>query len=107
VSQPRREPRGIGAAIGLLTRELEPQTLLAAVQRAWPEAVGEAVAAVASPTGTRKGTVVVTCESAVWAQELTLMAPDLVARLNARIDGEPVAGLRCQATAAASWARAC
>jgi predicted nucleic acid-binding Zn ribbon protein len=50
--------------------------------------------------------VVVSCQSAVWAQELTLMGPELVAKLNDQLEGAPVAGVRCQATAAQSWARA-
>ncbi len=102
----RRDPRRIAGAIGALADSLAPMTLLAAVQRAWPDAVGEAIAAVAHPTATREGTVIVNCESSVWAQELTLMGPELVAKLNDQLDGAPVAGVRCQATAAQSWARA-
>jgi predicted nucleic acid-binding Zn ribbon protein len=105
VSLNRRDPRRIGDAISSLTAALEPQTLLAAVQRVWPEAVGEQIAAVAHPTAAREGTVTVTCESSVWAQELDLMGPDLVEALNARLDGVRVAALRCRATAAQSWAR--
>jgi predicted nucleic acid-binding Zn ribbon protein len=106
VSLNRRDPRPISAVIASLTDELEPLTLLAAVQRAWPGAVGSAIAAVAHPTAAREGTVIVSCESAVWAQELELMGPDLVDKLNATLDGVSVAGLRCRATPAASWARA-
>ena len=102
----RRDPRRISGAIGALADSLAPMTLLAAVQRAWPDAVGDTIAAVAHPTATREGTVIVACESAVWAQELTLMGPELVAKLNDQLDGAPVAGVRCQATAAQSWARA-
>jgi predicted nucleic acid-binding Zn ribbon protein len=105
VSLNRRDPRKIGSAIASLTAALEPQTLLAAVQRVWPDAVGEQIAAVAHPTGTREGTVIVTCESSVWAQELDLMGPELVEALNAQLDGGPIAALRCRATAPQSWAR--
>ena len=38
-----------------------------------------------SPPAERDGVVTVTCASAVWAQELDLMAPELVARLNAAL----------------------
>jgi predicted nucleic acid-binding Zn ribbon protein len=65
-------------------------TLLAAVQRAWPDAVGDTIG------GRRpdrdcdpRGTVVVSCQSTVWAQELTLMGPELVAKLNDRLEGRP------------------
>ena len=101
----RREPRPLGHAVAALAERLAPQTALADLQRVWPQAVGEVVAAQAEPTGERDGTVVVTCSSAVWAQELDLMAPDLVERLNAALGGERVRALRCRSTPAASWAR--
>ena len=47
----------------------------------------------------------VTCDAAVWAQELDLLAPDLVRRLNAALGTDAVRGLRCQAVAPRSWAR--
>ena len=37
------------------------------------------------PSGEREGTVTVACESAVWAQELELLGPDVLARLNERL----------------------
>ena len=99
----RREPRPASLAVAALAERLAPQTLLAEVQRAWPDAVGPVVAAQAEPTGERDGVLVVTCSSAVWAQELDLMAPDLVGRLNALLEGAPVRALRCQAIAARGW----
>jgi predicted nucleic acid-binding Zn ribbon protein len=65
--------------------------------------VGDLVAAQAEPTGERDGVLVVTCASAVWAQELDLMAPDLVASLNALLDRGEVRALRCQAVSARGW----
>jgi predicted nucleic acid-binding Zn ribbon protein len=65
--------------------------------------VGELVAAQAEPTGERDGVLVVTCASAVWAQELDLMAPDLVGRINGLLAGGAVRGLRCQAVTARGW----
>jgi predicted nucleic acid-binding Zn ribbon protein len=99
----RRQPRAVGQAISALADQLAPLTVLAGVQRVWAEAVGEVVAAQAEPTGERDGVLVVTCASAVWAQELDLMAPDLIARLNALLDGGPVRALRCQAVSARGW----
>ena len=99
----RRDPRPVGHAVAALADRLAPQTLLAEVQRVWGQAVGEVVAAQAEPTGERDGVLVVTCASAVWAQELDLMAPDLVQRLNRLIDAGPVRALRCQAIAARGW----
>lgn len=99
----RRDPRPVGQAVAALADRLAPQTVLAEVQRVWGQAVGEVVAAQAEPTGERDGVLVVTCASAVWAQELDLMAPDLVQRLNGLLDGAPVRALRCQAIAARGW----
>jgi predicted nucleic acid-binding Zn ribbon protein len=99
----RRAPRPAGMAVAALTERLAPLTLLAEVQRVWEQAVGAVVAAQAEPTGERAGVLVVTCASAVWAQELDLMAPDVVGRLNALLDGAPVRALRCQAIAARGW----
>ena len=99
----RRDPRPVGHAIAALADRLAPQTLLAEVQRVWQAAVGELVAAQAEPTGERDGVLIVTCSSAVWAQELDLMAPDLVARLNGLLGGAHVRALRCQAIAARGW----
>jgi predicted nucleic acid-binding Zn ribbon protein len=99
----RREPRPLGHAISALADRLAPHTLLADVQRVWPAAVGEAIAAQAEPTGERDGVLVVTCASAVWAQELDLMGPELVERLNALLGAVRVRALRCQAVAARGW----
>ena len=99
----RREPRRAGLAVAALAERLAPQTLLGAVQRVWPEAVGDGVAAEAEPTAERDGVVTVTCSSAVWAQELDLMAPEVVARLNAALGRASVRALRCRATAPRGW----
>ena len=93
----RSSPRSLEEAFGALTDELAPQTLLAAVQRAWPATVGEAIAAQAQPTAERGGVVTVSCAASVWAQELDLMAPQIVARLNAELPGGAVTRLRCVA----------
>jgi predicted nucleic acid-binding Zn ribbon protein len=101
----RRTPRPAAAAIQALADTLAPQTLLAEVQRVWPRAVGDVVAVQATPTGERDGIVVVSCSAAVWAQELDLMGPALVAAVNAALGAERVRGLRCQTAPARGWAR--
>jgi predicted nucleic acid-binding Zn ribbon protein len=104
----RRAPRQAGGdagAIGRLVAGLQPASLLAEVQRVWPEAVGAALAARATPTAARDGVVHVTCESAIWAQELTLMAGELAARLDARLGAGTVWELRCSAAPPRSWVR--
>ena len=94
----RRTPVPAAGAVERLAAQLEPLTTLAAVQRAWPATVGPAIAAECSPASERGGVVTVACRSAVWAQELTLLAPELTGRLNAALGGERVTELRCTAT---------
>jgi predicted nucleic acid-binding Zn ribbon protein len=74
----RRAPRPIGAALETVLQGAEPATLLAAVQSAWPGAVGEAVAREASPVAERDGVVTVACKSATWAQELDLLSGQIL-----------------------------
>ncbi len=104
----RLAPRRAGGdqgAIGRLVAGLQPAGLLAEVQRVWPEAIGPSLAAHATPTSARDGLVHVTCESATWAHELTLMAGELTALLNARITSGTVRELRCSAAAGAGWGK--
>jgi predicted nucleic acid-binding Zn ribbon protein len=79
-----------------LTATLAPATTLARVQEVWELATGPAVAAAARPTAERDGVLTVTCEAAVWAQELHMMAGDLVPALNAALGAEAVRELRCR-----------
>ena len=101
----RRAPRPAGLAMGELLDQLAPETLLADVQRVWAGVVGETIAAEATPTGDRGGTLTITCRSAVWAQELDLMGPELVGRLNAALGREAVVALRCSSAPPRGWAR--
>lgn len=94
----RAGPRPVAFALDSLAAELAPATLLAEVQRAWPQAAGEAFARVAEPVSERAGVVVVACASAVWAQELDLMSARVVAQLNAALGRPAVQRLRTRAT---------
>jgi predicted nucleic acid-binding Zn ribbon protein len=92
----RAAPRPLSAALDALTTRLQPQTLLAEVQRAWPAAAGP-FADVATPFSERGGTVGVACPQAVWAQELDLMAERVLERLNAELGRTAVHRLKVQA----------
>jgi predicted nucleic acid-binding Zn ribbon protein len=78
-----------------LQASLAPATLLAEVQRAWPGVVGESIAREAAPVSERGGTVTVACTAAVWAQELDLMGPLLIGKLNTALGRPAVQKLRC------------
>ena len=99
----RHEPRPLAHAIAALADRLAPQTTLADVQRVWVAAVGDVIAAQAEPTRERDGVLTVTCSSAVWAQELDLMGPELVGRINAALRADTVRALRCSAAPARGW----
>jgi predicted nucleic acid-binding Zn ribbon protein len=90
----RRAPRPLAAALDRLTAQLAPATLLAEVQRVWPEAAGAAFAAQAEPVSERHGVVTVACASAVWAEELDLLSERVVERLNESLGRPAVRGLR-------------
>jgi len=92
-----RGPRSLAETFGALADELRPDTLLADVQRIWSATVGEGIAEQAQPTTERGGVVTVSCAASVWAQELDLMAPQIVARLNAQLGEDAVRRLRCVA----------
>jgi predicted nucleic acid-binding Zn ribbon protein len=95
MSHHRRSPRALGIAVGDLRDRVAPDTPLAEIQRAWPVAVGAAIAAEALPTAERAGTVTISCSAAVWAQELDLMSVEILGRLNELVRTAPVQRLRC------------
>ena len=93
----RSGPRPVALALDALTASTMPATLLAEVQRAWPEAAGSAFAAQSEPVAERAGTITVACTSAVWAQELDLLSEQVVERLNETLGRPAVRALRPQA----------
>jgi predicted nucleic acid-binding Zn ribbon protein len=92
----RNAPRPLSVALQDLSSTLAPATTLARVQELWERATGPAVAAAAIPTAERDGVLTVRCAAAVWAQELDLMAFELLPRLNAELGGEVIRELRCR-----------
>ncbi|MEA2199113.1 MAG: hypothetical protein QOJ25_3164 [Solirubrobacteraceae bacterium] len=91
----RLAPRPIALALDGLRAEWEPDTLLAAVERVWLSTVGQTIAEAATPTAERGGVLTVACDAAVWAQELDLMAPTIVERLNEALPSGGIERLRC------------
>jgi predicted nucleic acid-binding Zn ribbon protein len=87
----------LSLALDVVRDELAPATLLADVQRSWSQTVGAAISAEAQPTAERAGVVTISCTAAVWAQELDLMAPTIVERLNESLGGRRIERLRCVA----------
>ena len=92
----RIAPRPLSTALRSLTATLAPATNLARVQEVWEQTTGPAIASAANPTAERNGILTVTCVAAVWAQELDLMAVELVQNLNAVLGEEAIRELRCR-----------
>jgi predicted nucleic acid-binding Zn ribbon protein len=80
----------------LLTREAVPATALARVQGVWEQTVGSAIAGAVRPVSEHGGSLVVVCETAGWAHELTMMSTDVVSRLNEALGEELLGSLRCR-----------
>lgn len=79
------DPKPLGDVLKGFRAEVAPETPLAAVQSVWDEVVGTKIAAVTDVVEEREGLVTVACSSAVWTQELELMAPRISARLEERL----------------------
>ena len=101
-----RAPRHLGPALRRALDLTAPATLLAAVQKTWPEVAGAGVANQAQPVAERDGVVTIACRSAVWAQELDLLQAELLERLNETLSAAgpggrrgPLEGLRFTADA--------
>ena len=92
----RTAPRPLSLALDGLARQLAPATALARAQEAWPRAAGPEIAAAAHPVAERDGVLTISCEAAVWAQELALMEPTLLDALNAELGTGAVRRLRCR-----------
>ena len=89
-----REPRPIAEAVARVTARAAPATTIARLQGEWEGVAGPVIAAEAEPVSERGGVVTVACKSAVWANELELLAPGLIQGLNAALGGQAVGALR-------------
>ena len=90
----RLAPRPLSAALDAVVGDVAPAILLARVQAVWGSVAGPRLAAAARPVSERDGVVTVACESGVWAQELDLLAPDLLAGLESALGGKFATKLR-------------
>src|SRR4029450_9738887 len=90
----RLAPRPLSAALDRVVPDVAPDTLLARVQGAWGEVAGERLATAAAPVSERDGVVTVACESGGWAQDLELLPPELLTRLEGALGAQSVTKLR-------------
>jgi predicted nucleic acid-binding Zn ribbon protein len=96
----RRAPRPAASAFQAALQRAAPKTPLAAIQAGWSAAVGERLAAVASPVSERSGVLTVECADAVWTQELDLMQEALLQRLREELGEEAPQALRFRVNSA-------
>ncbi|HEX6459139.1 MAG TPA: DUF721 domain-containing protein [Thermoleophilaceae bacterium] len=89
-----REPRTLADALARVVERAAPATTIARIQGSWEGVAGPVIAAEAEPVSERDGVVTVACRSAVWANELELLAPGLVEGLNEALGGPAVGALR-------------
>lgn len=89
-----REPRPIAEAVARVTAQAAPATTIARLQGEWESVAGPVIAAEAAPISERGGVVTVACKSAVWANELELLAPGLIEGLNEALGATAVGSLR-------------
>lgn len=100
-----RDPMALGDALeGLIQErgwatEVNVHLLLGR----WPDLVGQAVAEHSVPESYRDKVVVVRCSSTTWAAQLGLMAPQLVAKLNASLGDGTIKAIRVLGPQAPSW----
>jgi predicted nucleic acid-binding Zn ribbon protein len=76
-------PRKLGEALDRVSRGLglPPAAATARLVQAWPEVVGEAVAAHTRPRWVRDGVLSLAVDDPVWAAQLRWLEADLLARV--------------------------
>jgi len=87
------EPRKIGEILDPALARLDT-TDQARAYGVWARAAGDAVAANARPRSFARGVLTVECASSIWAQELTYLGGQLLARMNELDPAHPVERFR-------------
>ena len=96
-SRPRRDdPQPLTAAVGglLSARGWRQRASVGAVFGRWAEVVGPDLAAHTRPEGFEDGELVVEADSAAWATQVRLLAPQLLQRLSAELGAGTVRRVR-------------
>lgn len=87
----KRKAKGLKPVASMLEEVLDTHGVRDQVERmraldAWPDVVGEAVAAVARAVAVDESALIVEVRTSAWLMELNLMKSDLLARVNARVE---------------------
>ena len=102
-----RDPQSFAAEIERLVSERGWQTdiAVAGALARWAEIVGADIAAHTSPESFTAGVLRVRASSTAWATQLRMLAPNLVAALNADLGHGTVTRIEVAGPAAPSWRR--
>jgi predicted nucleic acid-binding Zn ribbon protein len=91
-----RAPRRLGEALSKVAADLnldDPDDV-AAVMTAWPDAVGEAIAAHVRPRRLHDGVLLVEVDAPVWATQLRYLEEDVLRRLGRKVRPGVVKSIR-------------
>lgn len=90
------EPRAFGDALASVSRELglPSPSDIGGLLGVWPDIVGASVAPHAVVRSVRGGVLTVEVDDAPWATQLRYLEADLLAALDARLDGRVVTSVR-------------
>ena len=97
MSDRKKRPEAIGKIVAdfLGDRGLAERVDQAAVIPEWPALVGPQIASVTSPQSiTANGTLFVHVTTNAWMNELSMLEPELLRSLNAKLDRTPVRRIR-------------
>lgn len=93
----RRAPFPVAELLDRFTRDAQPASALAELQRRWTEVAGETIAGWARPVSERAGVVTVECDDSVIAHELEMIKPELLAKLREQLGDDAPRDLRFRA----------
>ena len=100
-----RDPQPLGATLRAWVAtagagaDLKKATLFAG----WAKIVGPEVADHCSPAALTEGELVVEAESTAWATQIRLLAPQLLAKINAELGPRTVLRIRANGPSGPSW----
>src|SRR2546427_199886 len=92
----KKRPEHIGSSLNAIVSKLAPEGHLQIVRlmQAWPDVVGDAIARRTEITSLKFHTAVIKVSRAMWIQELSLMKPQILQRLVAKLGDDSVCDIR-------------
>ena len=102
-----RDPRGIEDVLDNLTQSMGWESPMAKSEllAAWPDLIGEDVAAHTDPVSVEDGLLTVRCDSTAWAQQLRSMRNVVLARIAERHPAAGIETVRFMGPDTPSWKR--